>query len=449
MSLSQARIKELSPSEQDVRASFDVSTAILHKRTYPINEQDSYSLRTTKQLNYEIFAPGFKILCNTLYLVGYFTITQNGNIVDPASVDLQINPDVGFHSFINAIHTRFESDPSPTVETQNETNLRTRFDNFLKNDSMDQAAHLSTSIQGLGDNRKAVKPLLYGVTGTTLKGKGLAFAFPPHFILNSARPGDKFSARQTGRVYIKVILEELRKALFSSTISEATLGQYDINFYDMYWAYETMADDGKDSTCVFKTVQHTSFLLNSSQVTAPLKFTTGNCFAIVGRAMKQSERESLLYDNFTFSPTPGTQKDASVSNPYNGFSQLQFLLNDNITGIQAEPLDDRLSIVMNGILAGKLTPMNLNDPSAYDLVNCGFASHALYDPTHKDSYIFGLAFKRLIDLSRNKLSIYVKSDVTNNDPYEVDVFGYFQYVLPSSVNPQYMEPRKPAQQLSM
>ena len=431
------------PSKEQVAMSFESSKGPKHVQVNPVNKAPYYDSQRERNPEFRVVLRGSKLQCNTTWLSGRLAVMKNDAEM-PVSEMITVNPRVGAHSLIDSVIT--ETELSGQIDSINEYSRHVSQLNLVNTDDVDRGCHLSTSIQMLGANHKQVVPYLRGIdqAGASQALRSTPFAIPLKNCLNRCNKGALISARQTGVITLKLTLSDFRDAFASADVATADLSQYEFRIYDLKFNYIAVPDDGMDQAVTMQGVSSAHRVLETIEENPEFQMPARNCYGVVCSLLSDAHRHELLYDQNALEFCPGKPDRDSDGSEFYGFEEVRFEFNDVENNITTYKVESREKVIENGILAARMDPTRFLDPMSYKIDRDSFSAHNMYNPYQSDGYIFGLSFGQMIDLSRNKISVNLKSEITNAEPFYIFLYAMNLHQLPASPSTQTAQDRLPA-----
>lgn len=221
------------------------------------------------------------------------------------------------------------------------------------------------------------------------------FSFKPSCCLN--KMSDHLPLSRVGMVKLSVTLN--RNAQFMMGDGMVAAANYSVS--NLRLTYRTVDPDMMDSNPV---------QMNTVSV---IKQTLNNPFANID-ARVNSEVSSVIVAFIRQSDENNLTRDANALSQPEGIEEIQFLINDSTNGYLQYVIDNPSDMVVRGLEA-----LNNNGPSAnqanYEMIKAS------------DGFLAGLKFPQVMNFSNNKLSVQIKSQVSNLIPY--NVYLYFHNVI--------------------
>lgn len=345
---------------------------------------------------------GQKMLSGSVYL----SATLNVSDTTPANLDgIYYDNSIGGHSFFNTLTTKFKN--IGTIET---------LDNYPRFVGMKADATIDVNDMNMASKLCELRMPDYRHTWVYHTGVGNQnnLAVPVALRDNAAdanvhiRPrfyikidnvlNNIYSANgamgqipftKTGEISLNIQMASIKEALFGNKLGAT--GTF--NLSNMRLHFMTVADDGKNERFIIRYKQSVPQELNSANSTINA-IVPGVIETVNASFIRQSHRNTYLNNNYQREELPNV-------------SDIQFILNDASDSFISFPLDNREEILYNYLLS------------------FGDASH---DNIHSDlfkndkNYGIGLRLPSPMNMSNQKLSININSEVTSTDPMACYIF---------------------------
>jgi hypothetical protein len=181
-----------------------------------------------------------------------------------------------------------------------------------------------------------------------------------------------------------------------------------------------MMGDGVDADCnyslknlrlTYRTTEAADVPQVEMKTVSVIKQTLNNPFSNID-ARVNSDVESVVVSFIRQSEENDLKKDSNRLAQPEGIEEVQFLINDSTNGYLQYVIDNPSDMVSRGLEA----------------MRDGGSTNANYENIKaSDGFLTGLKFPRVMNFSNNKLSMQVKSQVSNLIPY--NVYMYFHNVV--------------------
>lgn len=366
---------------------------VYYKLAQPQNQKDFYV--EYDQVDFILDVPtNEKLLLNSLRVVGSVSFTDNPaqnptNDVDTLALPL-LDSKVGAHAFINQILT--------TTEQQG---IIENIENYGRYVGMSAKATLSDDDMFNSNyvcELRTVDDILAGrmVKSTILNNAGTIksspdFSIKPVFCLNSAEGNTLLDPTKTGQIMITLRLSPNHETLYGPEFSGSSL-QLCLN--DLRLTYITQENTEKTGPVLMRKKICLQNQLDSSYNTISSK-VPGVCYSVSGSLLRTVNLGSKIANTYNQDKIPNLQS-------------LQFLFNDTQDSRVAYEIRDNSEAVERYLES--FAPLGKNSAS---LINMSASR----------DYGVGLSFGMPVDLSNQKFSMIVNSDVSNSDP--LTLFLYF------------------------
>ena len=379
-----------------------MSRTVLEHIVRPLENQSTYEEFTN--INFMLGFAGRKMLPNTVRLNGRLKVLVGDPSAQLKSADGEVflDPDVASHSVIQTL----------TTSTNNQGNLES-LDNYGRYVKIVQNAMTTEPDQHNSSNACELRSPNLSVMRDLLEGekvKGVAqpdpntqepssFSLKPLFILNSVssvNSEDTPAVRHdtTGDIRVSLRTAPNNTVFFGAGADGNT--KYQLS--DLFITFMSIPDDGEQPPLLLRpkySIKQTaqSSLFNFS-ANAPIKASSATISYI-----KQSEESNVNTNSFR------------LERPV-GVSRLQFLLNDQSNVLLTYPLEQQEEIVQHGL--SSVAEVRDNQASLSNL----YANN---------SYVQGLNFGQIIDVSMEKFGFNLQSSISNTAP--LTCFVHFHGLL--------------------
>jgi hypothetical protein len=260
--------------------------------------------------------------------------------------------------------------------------------------------------QGMVPMQKTMQDLLLGEypvnqiapAGTLTDVTPTSFYLRPKICLNNMVNGELPFAK-TGDIQVEVRLDIDEKVLFGNSFIGNNIT---VEVTDLKLLYNTFPDTGKYLKA-YPMVAHSYFktTISSSYANFSTKANMQNCTAFYCNAIPTSQEGSPLSNSFKLYQIPNIKQLSFEWNDSQTLAQMTYDFGD----------DNREEILTNYIKSIKNA-----DPLGSSLsANRSFLAN-------NDSWGMGLQFNQNVDLTANKLTINLQSDISNTNPYTLYFF---------------------------
>jgi len=370
--------------------------ALKYNVSRPVNDKTQY----TEYDSVDFFLTGQnqKLICNNIYLMGDIQITAA-----TTNDYITMNNLVGSHGFIGSIsfstqtggEIQFIEDYARYVSVSHQCSLHpdlTTFGSNLVCQNIAPSVDIERSLlQGIIDKTKANVAF---PTQATPYNNSLDFAVKPIFGLNQMVGDVELPFNKTG--YIKITVR-LPKNSFAMYGSDKIGGDVLYNLKNLRVMYNTIPDDKKYSAQYpFKTVSSVRQSLTSNFSTiSTLAPIVGTSFFVV------------------FLPTQdenNNMKDSLALHKVPLLDEVQFLFNDSFNNTICYTLDNEQEIISNFVESVKQSYVE------------GVSNLNLQAMSKNQAFGLGMLLSSSVDFSKSKLTVNMKSGISNALPYNAYVF---------------------------
>jgi hypothetical protein len=327
-------------------------------------------------------------------LCGEVVLQRTDGGVQADSDKVYVNSFVGAHSFIDQVLTETRNFGLLSTESYYGRYVNMKLRTNTQKDSLissKYAPQLITPDDGLsGALLKGVK--LYDNSGAEITTHNRDFCIEPEFILNSTSPdiNGYIQFSKTGEIKITLRLAENSRALFGDDAPN-----YEYVLKNVRMSYNTFQDDGQQRALVMRHIRAYKQSFNSKNATIASKVP--------------AVAESCVLSFVSQSQELSTYRDSLELQRPTDIKSLTFLFNDAENYI-TYPITAPSEIMRRGIEA--LNPTFTS--SQCDLTQTIAEANK--------SFIAGLRFSRPIDLSRNKFTVDLETEITSTAPYVCYMF---------------------------
>jgi hypothetical protein len=373
--------------------------ALKYNVSRPVNDKTQY----TEYDSVDFFLTGQnqKLICNNIYLL------FDAQITGATTNDyITMNNLVGSHGFIGSIsfstqmngEVEFIEDYARYVSVSNQCSIHpdlTTFGSNLVCQNIAPSVDIERSLlQGIIDRDKAQGEAFPTQTNPPTYNQYLDAALKPHFGLNKMVGDVELPFNKTG--YIKITIR-LPKNSFSMYGSDKVGTDVLYNLKNLRVMYNTIPDDNKHSAQYpFKTVSSVRQSLTSNFSTiSTLAPIVGTSFFVV------------------FLPTVdenNNMKDSVALHKVPLLDEVQFLFNDSFNNTICYTLDNEQEIISNFVESVKQSYVE------------GVSNLNLQAMSRNEVFGLGMLLSSSVDFSKSKLTVNMKSGISNALPYNAYVF---------------------------
>lgn len=363
----------------------------------PTNRKSTYTANDNVIFN--LTATGRNLLNNTVRLVGKLVVTNNSN-----GQKVYYDNFTGFHCLFSRMDT--SSQLQGQLESLGDYNRMTASINKASlhyNDLFNSVYNC----QGMVPMQKTTEALLLGeftVNNTDPSGLDLteplttSFYLRPKIALNNmVQPSLPFA--KTGDLTVEVRFDVDEKVLFGNSLIGDTLS---FQVSDLKLLYNTIPDDGKYEKS-YQMLAHSYFktTVNSTYANFNTKANMKACSAFYSTAIPVNVESNPQRNSFDLYQIPNIKQLSFEWNDSQTMSQLTYDFGD----------DNREEILTNFIKSIKNS----------DPLGASLSANTSY-LADNSSWGMGLQFNQLVDLTTNKLTVNIESDIQNTNPYVLYFF---------------------------
>ena len=361
----------------------------------PSNKKQSYT--ANDNIRFVLSGMGRNLLNDSVRLVGNIQVSNND-----VGVNVRYDNFTGVHCFISDLITR--STVLGNLEVLNAYNNMTSVINktsMMYND----AYNGKTLCQGVvpmgattGRYLLGEVPIIQGLALDQTDVVPMSFYLRPKMCLNKmAVPSLPFA--RVGDLEVLLTLEVDVKAMFGNPLIGS---EFTYSITDLKLLYNTIPDNGQYLKAYpMNVVNYFKTSLNSSLANFSTKTSVKNALSFFAVAIPSNLENNPLTNSFKLFQIPNIK-------------QLSFDYNDSATMSQITydfGEQNREEILTNFIEGVKMS----------DVVGGSMAGNNVYLASN-DGFGIGLQFNQPVDLSVNKLTVNIESDINNVNPYTLYFF---------------------------
>ena len=362
-----------------------MSNNLLYHEVQPSN--DSSSFKEFNSIDWELLAPNRKLLKNSITIECTLKVTSNG--ASPVAVDrvIQLDNKIGYHGI-------FESWNTSTAQVGIIENIQDygRYVAMVSAATLDENDLLNVRYQAEGRSltedggRYALQPPRGRCKlGTPIEHLGNHdVCVYPKIALNSIM-GDDYSFNKNGSIRITTNLARNNNFLFGSGMAGST---YEISNVKLH--YLSVPDDGKQSMMMMNTVVSVKSAINSDSANLSFKVPAKSCSGVVMSFIRQSHENADGLNSYALEKLPN-------------INSVQYMFNSSTNQGISYVIEDDGELIKRGLAA---------------LSDAGHSQVSASKYAVNDGYIIGDSFDDQLDLSQQKFSVQIKSEVPNisNEP---------------------------------
>jgi len=380
---------------------------IQYAQAVPENVKDFYSQNDT--VDFQIEFPGRALMLNKIRIVGDLEVHTTGSTPISSTNNYKIDPQIGIHSVIQQANVNFQKVGSieSSVEYPRYVKMITSASKHYNDmNSSEYVSELRSCDESISSRVILPRvPKTYGganADGTiaqlpTGAGQKVNFSFKPYLCINRAVGNDTLSYQSSGAINISLILERNLGVLYGTDVDANS----NYRLSNLRLCYMTVPDVEQPQKVIMR---HSVLLKNSLQsaVSNISSKVPAVCDSVMISFLNKSHEYTANNNNTQLAQPPS-------------ISKVRYLFNDNFSQYITFEITDRIEMIERGIQAVKLSA----------------DSAMLSKLAVNESYLIGLDWNSMIDLSQTKFNINLSSAIDNVDNSYI-MYSYFNSVI--SVN---------------
>lgn len=364
-------------------------SAILYHEAVPTND-NQLGFTEFNQIDFSIFAQGRKYLKNSMTLEADISVKLAGADLTLAN-DIKVDNRIGFHSVIESVSTAAKGQqvellqdyPRYVASVMSATkDVNDCFTLEAQAEGRQATEDTGKYICQLERQRRITAGGAAGVLTRPAK-----FSLKPNFALNRM-VGDDYSFQSNGEIKVQLNLARNNRVLYGLGGD----GTQSYTLTNVRLRYITVPDDGKQGVIMMNSVVSVKSAINSAQATISARVPASRCNGVILNFIEQSNDNSNTANSYRLEQ-------------FNGLDSVEYLFNDSTNKYITYRIENRDEIVRRGLeaLADQPYDGGHNQVSHSKLsVNQGFLA--------------GLSFTEYIDLSSQKFTVMLNSDISVNSP---------------------------------
>ena len=371
-------------------------SSILYHSSNPESLQSTYLEYNNVDFTINV-GPGRSLLKNTVRLCGNVTVTSDGST--PTTAGEYWDHKTGAHSFIQSCQTSFSGGPNPGGKENIDNYARWVAMNSIGTENEDNMLNASKQVELKAINEKCAEVLALG-ENTVASGASSSvfqpsdFALKPHCILNRMS-GDDLPHEKTGDIRLTFNLNRNIAALMGPSQTAATTYQL-TNLKVIFQSVPTVGNPMKTATS-FRSVYNVKSSIQTSLASVSVQ-VPAVCDAVSISFMRQQDENVPVSSNVQCQKVPGIRDLSFLFNSANEFITYQI---QDVNEMIHRYIDSFENTGENQMMLDTFRG------------NQGFG--------------VGLQFRELINLSNQKFTMNVTSNILNNIP--MSTFFYFHSAL--------------------
>ena len=341
---------------------------------------------------------GRSLVQNSVRVLGEVLIASTGStrVIDPGGIYMDYR--VGIHSIVDSCQVSFGGGSNPGIKENIQNYPRWAAMTSVATENEDDMMNASKQVELKAPNEICADVIARGVitnNSGTKQTDNMDFAFKPICILNRMA-GDHLPQERSGEIRLTLNLARNISALMGPNSTGASTYQI-TNLRCSYQSIETVGNpmDGQISMrSVYNVKSSVQSGLANVQAQVPAV-----CDACSVSFQRQQDENVPIVNNYSLEKVPGIR-------------DLQFLFNDSTNKYITYQINDQNEMLHRYIDSFSNTGHN----------------QALLDTFRGNGgFGVGLHFQGFTDLSNQRFSLQLTSDITNNAPY--NVYMYFHSVV--------------------
>lgn len=350
----------------------------------PTNPRDSYE--EYDDVRFVISFLGRKLVLNSIRVMGKVSIANNG-VVD----DIRMDNFVGAHNFFEEVLT----------STSNQGLLETiqaypRMIGMLRKATLDEVSLMNSNYtcEMCAPNDLIERQVL---KGNVLKTDSVDllqspdFSIKPQFVFNQAEGAQYLSYSKTGDISLNLRLNRNDQVIYGKDADSTKT--YSIT--DLRLSFLTVEDDGKVDTHIMRQKVTLQQPVSSSFVSISSKVPAERCVGVVASFMENKRQAQYQYNDCQQMELPNV-------------TAVNFLFNDSENRFITYEIKNNVDLLNRYLQAYRKD---------------GQTQAQIQHIEANKAYGIGLNFEGVLDLSTQKFTTQITSDVSNTNPFT----GYFYF----------------------
>jgi hypothetical protein len=344
----------------------------------PTNPRSSYG--EYDDVRFAISFLGRKLVLNSIRVMGKVTVANNGD-----TTDIRMDNFIGGHTFFEEILT----------STANQGLLETiqaypRLVGMMRKSTLDEVNLMNSqyTCELCTPNELIARQVLKGnvlKTDSIDEAQSADFSIKPSFVFNQAE-GDQFlSYSKTGDISLNLRLNRNDQVLFGTGADNTTI--YTLS--DLRLSFISVDDDGKVGSHIMRQKVTLQQPVQSSFVSISAKVPAERCVGVVASFMENKRQAQYQYNDCQQMELPNV-------------SAVNFLFNDSESRFITYEITNNVDLMNRYLQAYRRD---------------GETDATIQKIEANKSYGIGLNFEGVLDLSNQKFTTQITSDVSNLNPY--------------------------------
>lgn len=362
-------------------------SAILYHEAVPTNDNQN-GFKEFNQIDFSIFSQGRKYLKNSMTLEADISVKLAGADLALTN-DIKIDNRVGFHAVIESVSTSAKGQQVELLQdypryvaslmsaTKDVNDCFTLADQAEGRQATEDAGKYVVQLER---QRRTTAGGAAGVLTRPAK-----FSIKPSFALNRM-VGDDYSFEKNGEIKVQVNLARNNRVLFGLSGD----GTQAYTLTNVRLRYITVPDDGSQGVMMMNSVVSVKSAINSAQATISARVPASRCNGVILNFIEQANDNSNTANSYRLEQ-------------FNGLESVEYLFNDSTNKYITYRLENRDEIIRRGLEALADQPYD----GGHNLV-----SHSKLSVNQ--GFLAGLSFTEYIDLSSQKFTVMLNSNITVN-----------------------------------
>lgn len=373
--------------------------SVLYRSIYPQSQQSEYL--GNQNSDFYLNIQGEKYVPGTAKLEGLCGVYADLANLTPvaADEDIHYDPTSGYHGLCRDITTEFEN--QGVVENlQNYPRLV--HEERMCTDAIESfGTETRNTVEGCLPNIGTVAGSLEGLGGKL--GSKIPFSIPLRICLNAASA--PISGNVTGQIRLRIRWAPNDEFLCGTEYVSGTSG-YSLS--DVKLTYQVIPDDGKREPVQMEVYSSYRINVDSNDMNIST-FVPGLCDAVHMSFIKIADETTPTKNFLACQPVPGQPplgySDVGVTIDNYGIERLYYAINDTDTALVGFTMESREEIMRNGI-------------RSFNPAVDRYATLARrLREQEQDGYVAGIPFGGLVDFTKNKFAVNIKSQCSNANQY--------------------------------
>jgi len=366
---------------------------IRYHEVQPSNDQASF--KEFNSIDFELRAPGRKLLKNSILVSFNPVVNSTGTtaVVKPKRIGLDNK--IGYHGAFESFTTSSASGMIENVQDY------PRYVAMLAAGSLDESDLLNVRYQAegrgvtLASGQYVVQqPKSSNETADLLLP--MEYCVMPKIALNSMM-GDDYSFDKNGSIKVSTVLARNNNFLFGLDVD----GNVNYNLTNVKLHFISVPDNGKQEPMMMNTVVSAKSAINSDSANLSFKVPATSCSGVVMSFIKQDNENLDTKNSYALEKLPN-------------IDSVQFMFNSSTSQGISYAIEDQDELIRRGLKA---------------LGDSGHSQVSASKYAVNEGYLIGEGFSDMLDLSKEKFSVQIKSQCPEITTAARLVYLYFLNII--------------------